>query len=91
MWSVSKALQIPLDPKIKELADLPYTISFIIRKRQQIDNLNELDKKRRPPESIIWDGTPEELEKWLDDVLDPKKKGGHDEITFNIKPSDIEG
>jgi len=82
-------LQIPLDPKIKELADLPYTISFIIRKRQQIDGLNELSSDKRPPESIIWDGTPEEMEDWLNKVFDTKKKE-QAEITFQIKDTDIE-
>ena len=82
-------MQIPLDPKIKELADLPYTISFIIRKRQQIDGLNELSSDKRPPESIIWDGTPEEMEDWLNKVFDTKKKE-QAEITFQIKDTDIE-
>jgi hypothetical protein len=83
-------LQIPLDPRIKELADLPYTISFIIRKRQQIDNLNELPKEKRPTEDLIWNGSPEELEDWLVKVFDTKNKT-QNEIEFNIKPSEIEG
>jgi hypothetical protein len=81
-------LQIPLDPKIKELADIPYTISFIIRKRQQIDNLNELSKEKRPPEEMIWDGTPEELEDWLERVFNNKIQ---DKVDFKIKPNEIEG
>lgn len=81
-------MQIPLDPQVKELADLPYTISFIIRKRQQIDGLNELPKEKRPPESIIWDGTPEEMEEWLDKVFDNKQQK---DITFAINPKDVEG
>jgi len=83
-------LQIPLDPRIKELADLPYTISFIIRKRQQIDNLSELPKDKKPTEDIIWDGSPEELEDWLEKVFDTKNKE-QNEITFSIKPNEIEG
>lgn len=82
-------MQIPLDPKIKELADLPYTISFIIRKRQQVDNLNELPKEKRPTEKLIWDSDPEEMEEWLDKVFD-HKKGGANEVVFNIKDSEIE-
>ncbi len=81
-------MQIPLDPKIKELADIPYTISFIIRKRQQIDNLSELPKDKKPPEDLIWNGEPEELEEWLDRVFDSKK--GDNNIEFSIKPGDIE-
>lgn len=82
-------MQIPLDSRIKELADIPYTISFIIRKRQQIDNLNELPKEKKPTEDLIWDGSPEELEDWLAKVFDTKNKS-QNEIVFNIKPSDIE-
>jgi hypothetical protein len=83
-------LQIPLDSRIKELADIPYTISFIIRKRQQIDNLNELGKDKRPPESIVWDAPPEELDEWLEKMFDPKTKG-ENMIELKIKPSEIEG
>lgn len=68
---------------------MPYTISFIIRKRQQIDNLNELGKDKRPPEDLIWDGSPEELEDWIERVFDSKK--GDNNITFKINPKDIEG
>lgn len=78
-----------MDPKIKELADIPYTISFVIRKRQQIDNLNELPKEKRPTEDIIWNGTPEEMEEWLDKVFDHKKDKG--ELTLSIDPKMIEG
>lgn len=82
-------MQIPFDPKIKELVDLPYTISFIIRKRQQIDNLSELPKDKKPPDSIIWDGDSEELEDWLSRVFDTKK--GSNDVVFSINPKEIEG
>lgn len=84
---MSKALQVPLDTKIKELPDIPYTISFVIKKRQQIDNLNELPKDKRPTDEIIWDGTPEELDDWLDKVFDKKPKDG----TIEIDLDDVEG
>jgi len=87
LWSVSKALHIPLDPRIKELSDLPYTISFIIRKRQQIDSLNELPAEKRPTDQIVWDGTPEDMEEWLTKVFDTKEKP---EVTFQIKDTEIE-
>jgi hypothetical protein len=83
---VSKALHIPLDKRIKTLPELPYTISFVIRKRQQIDNLSELPKEKRPPDSILWDGTSEEIDRWLDNVLG--KKATSDIIT--ITEDDIE-
>ena len=70
---------------------MPYTISFLIRKRQQVDNLNELGKDKRPPESIIWDGTPEEMEEWLDNVFASHDKKKDNEIMLKVKPSEIEG
>lgn len=87
MWSVSKALGIPLDPKVKTLPQLPYTISYVIRKLQQIDNLNELPKDKRPPDDIIWDGTSEDMAEWLDKVLGDRK--GKTDVEILI--SDIEG
>lgn len=77
---------VPLDPKVKHLSQLPYTISFVIRKMQQIDNLNELPKEKRPPDSILWDGTSEEMEDWLEKVLDKKQQT---EVDILIK--DVEG
>lgn len=73
MWSLSKALQIPVDSTIKQLFELPFTISFCIRKRLQIDGLSELSRDKRPPDKIIWDGTGEEIDAWLDKVLYNKK------------------
>ncbi len=67
---------------------MPYTISYIIRKRQQIDNLNELSKKHRPTDELIWDGTPEALELWLDEVISGKQQNI---VDFKIKPNEIEG
>jgi len=51
---------------------MPYTISFVIKKRLQIDNLNELPKDKRVPEYMIWDSSPEEIEEWLDRVMNRK-------------------
>ena len=53
---------------------------------QQIDNLNELPKEKRPPSDVIWDGTSDEMDEWLDSVLSgPKNKN---EVEFKI--NDIE-
>lgn len=81
-------MQVPLDPNLKELADIPYTISYIIRKRQQVDNLSELPKEKRPPDSIVWDGTPEEMEDWLDRVFNKNIK---DTLDLKFNPKDVEG
>jgi len=58
----------------------------VLRKRLQIDNLNELPKDKRPPDSIIWDGTSQDLDSWIERVFSTKEK---DEVLFNIR--DIEG
>lgn len=58
---------------------------------QQIDNLNELPKEKRPTEDIIWDGTTEEMEDWLDKVLDTKSKNKTDGIEFVISNDNVEG
>jgi len=79
-------LKIPLDDKITKLTDIPYTISYVIRKRMQITSLNELPKDKRPPESIIWDGTSKEMDEWLDKVYNRKNDDG-----LSISLSDIEG
>ena len=40
----------------------------------QIDNLNELPEEKRPPDLMIWDGTIEEIEKWIKNVLHGKQE-----------------
>lgn len=70
------------------MRDLPYTLSFVIRKRMQIDNFGELPKEKRPPDSMIWDGTIEEIEKWLEEVMSGKKEVKSD---INIPDWEIEG
>ena len=67
-------MKVPLDTKIRELEDLPYSLSFVLRKRMQIDNLNELPEEKRPPDLMIWDGTIEEIEKWIKNVLQGKQE-----------------
>ena len=89
MWSIAKALQIPLDERVDYLIDIPHTLSFVIRKRIQIDNLNELPKEKRPPELMIWDGTSKDIENWYDKVFNRKKKPSDEKIS--IPYDDIEG
>ena len=79
-------MRLPIDPKIKSLEDIPYTISFVIKKRIQIDNFNELEKSKRPPEMMIWDGTGDEIEDWLDRVF---KRKPDDKIELVISEADI--
>lgn len=49
----------------------------------------ELPKEKRPPDYIIWDGTPEEIDDWLDRVFDPKKKSQQN-VEILIKPNEVE-
>lgn len=81
-------MHIPLDPKVKELTQLPYTISYVIRKLQQVDNLNELPKAKRPTDDLIWNGTSDEMEEWLEKVLGGKETK---DTTFIIDTSKVEG
>jgi hypothetical protein len=80
-------LQIPLDSKISKLEDIPHSISYVIRKRQQIDSLSELPKDKRPPEKMIWDGSPEDMEDWIDNVVMGHSQGN---IDIMIDEGDIE-
>ena len=79
-------MQVPIDPKINSLEDIPYTVAFVMKKRVQLDNLNELEKKKRPPEMMIWDGTSDDIEDWLDKVFDRKEP---DTFELVISDSDI--
>ena len=85
-------MQIPLDPSLEKLTDVPYTYSYVIKKRIQIDSLNELPKEKRPPDSIIWDGTQEDIDDWLDRVFERKDKNKSNEgITLDLSNMKIEG
>lgn len=88
MWAIAKEMKIPLDDTVKEIEDLPYTISFVIRKRQQIDSMNELPEEKRPPELMLWDGNPEDIDDWLSKVLSGKQQTT---TVLSIKESEIEG
>jgi len=80
-----------MDKTIKDINDIPHTISYVIRKRQQIDNLSELPKDKRPPDWILWHNNPDKLTKWLDDVLEIKGKKTRGDSILKIPKSEIEG
>lgn len=80
-------MTIPLDKSITNLSELPYTISYVIRKRQQIDSYNELEESKRPPDDLIWDGTVEEIENWLNSVL---KTGKANDAVISFSPDEVE-
>lgn len=74
LWSVSKALHIPFDKRLENLEDLPYTISYIVRKLTQVDSFMELPKEKRPPDELIWEGSSRELNDFIDRVFNRKEK-----------------
>jgi hypothetical protein len=75
-------------PGFESPINLPWTMSFVARKRLQVDNLMELSKEKRPPDSILWWGTAEELEAWLDKVMGHKEQ--EPDVGFIIRSEDIE-
>lgn len=60
---------------LHDIEDIPYTISYVIRKRLQVDSLIELPKEKRPPDSVLWSSNPEDMERWMNDVVYDYKKG----------------
>lgn len=86
MWSIARALHTPIDNSITQLTDIPFTISYTIRKRIQIDNLSELPKDKRPPDQLIWDGSSEELDEWIERVFNKNES-----LTTEIDMADFEG
>lgn len=63
---MSENLGVPLDKSLREIKDIPYTLSFCIKKSKQIDSFFELPKDKQPPESI-WDDS-QELKYWFDNL-----------------------
>lgn len=84
---------MPLHSSLVDMStlELPWTISYVVRKRTQIDGLNELPKEKRPPDRILWWGSPEELEDWIDLMYDKKgKQSSADEfILVDVSEDDI--
>lgn len=78
-------MHIPIDKNIINLDELPYTISFVIRKRQQLDSLSEFPKDKRPPEMMIWTGSSDDIENWIDKVYDLKKQKESDTVELVIE------
>jgi len=54
----------------------------------QVDGLNQLPDEKRPPDLIIWAGTPEQIDEWLEKVNNPRREK---DSTFIISAKDIEG
>jgi len=51
-----------------------------------LDSLSEIPKEKQPTLEIIWDGSPEDLDSWLETVFDSK----HKTTTTDINLSEVE-
>jgi hypothetical protein len=69
--------------------EIPWTISYVMKKRMQIDGFNELPKEKRPPDNMIWYGDSDEIDKWFDKVF-KRKQNPDEDVTLYIDPSEIE-
>lgn len=84
-------MQYPIDPRVPNLAELPYTISYVLRKRIQVDGLHQLDKEKRPPDLMIWSGSPEQIDDWLERVVNPTRGKPKPQQFIYISESEVEG
>ncbi len=55
-------------PGFDSPTDMPWTMSYVIKKRRQVSSFNEMQKEKRPPDKIVWWGTEDEIDDWLDRV-----------------------
>ncbi len=78
-----------MDKNIKDVRDVPYTVSYVLRKRMQIDGLNELPKDKKPPDYILWSNNSKLLDDWIDRVLYNKKEERESKVMLPL--SEIEG
>jgi hypothetical protein len=60
-----------------------------VRKRAQIDSFNEMPKSKRPPEDMIWWGTADDIDKWIEKVYDRNEDPKYD-IIMEIDEDEIE-
>jgi hypothetical protein len=74
LWRIVKDTQQPIhDSLVNRSVDYyPYTINYVIKRRDQIDSYYDLPEEKRPPRSI-WD-RPYEVKDWFERVFDKKKQ-----------------
>jgi hypothetical protein len=89
MWSTAKASGIPLHKGLPPTDELPWTISYVIRKRAQLDSFNELPADKRPPTNMIWYGDSKDIDNWFRKVF-KMKEGNPDEFILQISDDEIE-
>ena len=86
---VHRNSNLPLHRDLPPTDELPWTINYVIKKRAQIDSFNELPQEKRPPDNILWYGTPEELDQWFDKVLDRKYDDLEKAVVLEIRDDEI--
>lgn len=81
---------LPLHDSLKDVVDIPHTISYFIRKCAQIISFNELSSDKRPPE-YMWDSS-QMLDEWFDTVFNREKKDNNaDGLVVVINDEEFEG
>lgn len=50
-----------------------------------MDNINELPEEKRPPELMIWDGSVDDINEWIDSTLSGKRKSTADIVIDNVE------
>lgn len=80
-----KSLGIPLAEGLETTLDLPHTISFAVKYREQIESYYNLPKDKRPPRNL-WD-KPHLLEQYMNDIF---KTDGKDSTSTQFYDVDDE-
>jgi hypothetical protein len=66
------------------VSDYPFTISFVLKRRMQLDSYLELPEDKRPPRSI-WD-RPNDLKEWFERAF----SSGEKQTEFNLPVDEVE-
>jgi hypothetical protein len=87
-WRIVKDLNYPLHKSLNgfSVLEYPYTITFVIKRRMQIDSYMELPEEKRPPRSI-WD-YPSKISEWFDNAFSDGKK--QNEFTLPVNDDEVE-
>ena len=73
-WRIVKELHYPLHSTLKDIttSEYPYTITFVMKRRMQLDSYLELPEDKRPPRAI-WD-YPSQLDEWFKNAFSDGSK-----------------
>ena len=56
-------------------AYIPFTVVYVFRKRKQYLDLMSLPEEKRPTEELFWVRPAEELEEWIEKVVNKSESG----------------